>query len=347
MPILKEEDLNKSIRSESFYPVYLLYGSETYQIRKALQLLLKKAAPKTFAEFNLQKFDGETTSFNDLETAYEALPMMAERKCIVVKNWNFDKLAKNDLEKLVNLLENPNPSSIFIMYFTNQNADLKKNAKSKKICDIIGKIGAMTEFAQKDKASLRKILSDRCAKAGSKLPSAVCDKLIDWCGQDLSILMNETDKLISYAGNREITKQDVQGLCTQSIQGTAFDLSNAILQNNYQKAFSILDRLFSLRTEPLMILGALNMSFIDLYRLKAAQSMNLTADQVIHDFRYKSRYRMTKLYQSVSLFSMEQIRNCIESLVKADMLLKSSRLDNRIILEQMLGEMMAHSVLTT
>ncbi len=79
--------------------------------------------------------------------------------------------------------------------------------------------------------------------------------------------------------------------------------------------------------------------------MKAAQLSGIGSDQVISDFHYRSKYQIQKLSQDVSRFSISQIRSCIASLEKADRLLKSSRLDNRIILEQMLGEMISASAI--
>ncbi len=132
----------------------------------------------------------------------------------------------------------------------------------------------------------------------------------------------------------------VELLCVQNIQNSTFDLANAILYGNYSNAFEILDRLFYHKNEPVMILGALNSSFINLYRLKCASIANVSTTQVITDFKYKSSYVVTKLTASLSKFSIEQIRACIAVLHKTDVLIKSSKIDNKILLEKMLGEMM-------
>lgn len=342
MPLLTDDALNKSIKSGERYPFYFLYGEETQLLQNTLALLLKKTVTPGFESFNLQRFDGERVTLNDVQTAYEALPMMAECKCVTVNDWNLDKLNKGDFDAFMNLLTNENPSTVLVLFYTNAAIDVAKSAKFKKICAIIEKKGVVCAFGLKDKATLRKALTSRCKKAGLVLPPAVCDAIIDRCGTSYGVLLNEMDKLISYAQDGEITMQAVELLCTESVQNTAFDLSNAVLQNNYARAFAILDRLFYLRMDPILMMGALNMSFIDLYRVKTAQTIGLSSDHVIADFHYRAKFRVTKLYKDVTRFSMEQIRHCICCLEKADRLLKSSKLDSRIILEQMLGEMSAN-----
>ncbi len=342
MPIFSDDQLRREIKAQHIFPLYLFYGEESHLMSHAISLLLKKVVSPSFAEFNLQKFDGASFTFNQLQTAYEALPMMAEYKAVVVKDWNLEKLSKTDFDQLIAMISDPNPSTVLIFCYPSLEIDVKKSSKYKKVCAIIEKSGIVCDFALKDKTTLKKAVLDRCAKGQVTLSPAVCEKIIEQCGASLTTLLQETDKLIFHAGTGgEITREDVEKLCTPSIQNTAFDLSNAILQNQYGKAFVILDHLLYLRTEPLMILGALNMSFTDLYRMKAAQGARCTSDDVIKDFQYRAKFRITKLYRTVSQFSIGQIRGCIESLEKADRLLKSSKLDSRIVLEQMLGEMIA------
>lgn len=339
MPIWKDDVLHKSIKQNEIYPMYLFYGTEIHLMQNMVSLLLRKTVSSGFESFNLQKFDGDTVSLNQLQTAYEALPMMAERKAVVVKDWNFERLSKNDFDGLLEMLKNPNPSTVLILYITSEAIDAKRGAKFKKLSDVAAKQGVVCEFALKDKQTLKKAIISRCNKAKVTITPAVCEKLIDLCGSRFSVLMNEVDKLIQYADGGEITAQSVKDLCIESVENTAFDLSNAILEGRYDRAFSILHRLFYLRVEPVMIMGALSMSFIDLYRIKTAQVIGLSSDDVIRDFQYRSKYRVTKLYRDVSKFSAEQIRGCLGSLEQADRLLKSSRMEPKTVMEQMLGEM--------
>lgn len=345
MPIFSDDQLRREIKAQHLFPLYFFYGEEEHLKNNLLSLLLKKVVSPSFAEFNLQRFDGSGMSLNQLQTAYEALPMMAEYKAVTVKDWNLEKLSKSDFDQFCDMISSPNPSTVLILFYSSLDIDIKKSSKYKKVCAIIEKNGVVCDFPVRDKTTLKKTILERCAKQQVTISPVICEKIIDQCGTSLSVLLQETDKLIYHAGKGgEITKEDVLLLCTPSIQNTAFDLSNAILQHQYSKAFVILDRLLYLRIDPLFILGALNMSFTDLYRMKAAQSVRRSSEDVINDFQYRAKFRITKLYRTVSQFSISQIRGCIKSLEKADRLLKSSKLDSRIVLEQMLGEMIAQAV---
>lgn len=85
-----------------------------------------------------------------------------------------------------------------------------------------------------------------------------------------------------------------------------------------------------------MILASLSSSYIDFYRAKAAQSSGKPASQVAEDFGYaKNRtFVVTKAMNLVSRLDMAHIRNCLDILFNADLMLKTSAVDSRTVLEE-------------
>lgn len=341
MPIFTDQNLSASIKSGEIFPFYFLYGDEVYLIKNIVSKLTKKILVPGLEDFNKQKFDNESFSIEDFTSAYEQIPMMCDRKCILVKNLNIEKINKSDFEILLKTFEFKNESCIIIFYYTTTDFDFNKGTKFKSIINTINKNnGAVCEFGLKDRATLRKTILSKCKKQNITIENNVIYSLIERCSNSYDIILNELEKLIQYCGeNSQISMDTLNLLCVDTVQNTAFDLSNQILKSNYDKAYAILDKLFYDRISPIMIMGALNMSFIDMYRIKTAQSVLLSSDDVISDFKYRSKYRITKLYSDVSKFSIEQIRHCLFCLEEADTLLKSSKLDSKIILEQMIGKM--------
>ncbi len=105
MPLLKEADLKKQIREKKFDRLYFLYGQEKYLIKHYTQLLTQKALGKGYSDFNFQTFPNGTSDIDAIAEAVEALPMMAERKCVVVYDLNVESLSAAGLKKLYELLE--------------------------------------------------------------------------------------------------------------------------------------------------------------------------------------------------------------------------------------------------
>ena len=86
MAQLKETELKKQIKEKAFAPLYFLYGEEKYLISHYAAALVDKALGKNYSDFNFQSFDGGKATVDEIADAVQALPMFAERKCVLVKD---------------------------------------------------------------------------------------------------------------------------------------------------------------------------------------------------------------------------------------------------------------------
>lgn len=345
MPRCSDRELFAGLKRAELAPVYFLYGAETYFVRTAVQKIEARAAGG-MEGFNLRKFEGDKVSIGEIEDVCETFPMMAEKKCVSVCDIDVEKLSKPDYDRLLEIISHPVETTVLVLFLLNVTVDLKKSVKWRKVAGEAEKTGIVCEFAQKDKATLKRALCERAKKACLSMDMQTAGLLVDWCPQDYAVLLNEMDKLISHAQNGEITEKDVRECCIRSIEASAFDLAKSILAGNYDRAFSLLDELFSLRQEAVSVLGALNLAFSDLYRAKCAQSSHKTPSDMETDFRYpKTRlFAVRNAFRDVQGVSARHIRRCIGALYDADRALKSSRADNRLVMEQMLGKMLASSI---
>lgn len=347
MPVLSDEAIFKSIKNGEICPVYFLYGAEVHFVSSCVSAIIKKVVGKNEDDFSVQRFDGDKISINSLEDALEAMPLFSlpdSKKCVLLKDVDMDKLGKDDYESIISFVKNPNETTVFIIYATGISYDFSKSARIKKLIKEVSKIGATCEFAYKDKSTIKKALCAKAKKSELVLEMQTAEFLINRCSLNYTLLLNELDKLISYAkgcGVDEITKQSVIDCCMPSIEATSFDLAKAMLNKNYERAFLLLDELFFQRIAPIAILSALSMTFLDLYRASVSLSAGKNADDIASDFGYaKNRiFVVRNALRDIRGFSTQRIRECLDILLLADKKLKSSSIDNRLILEQMLASM--------
>ena len=103
MPIINESELKKQIKEGSFSRVYMIYGSETYLKHHYYNLLLKKCVDPAFADFNLHIFDSPS-DIKEAALSAEALPMMSERTCVVLKDLKLSDLGDSGKKELLSLI---------------------------------------------------------------------------------------------------------------------------------------------------------------------------------------------------------------------------------------------------
>ena len=89
MPVLTESDLRQHLSSGGFASLYVIFGEEKYLVKRAAVKLIKKAAGEAFPEFNRNEFPS-TAGIDAVADAAEALPFLAEHKCVAVADFNLE-----------------------------------------------------------------------------------------------------------------------------------------------------------------------------------------------------------------------------------------------------------------
>lgn len=335
MAELTEKELKKQIANGMFSPVYLLYGEEAYLKQHYAGQIAEKSVAKGFETFNLHKLEGKDTSFDEIADAAEQLPMMAERTCVLVRDFDLKALKGAQRDKLEAFLNDPPGTCSVVFWMDTIEVMPRQNRDWQGLIKLFAQKGSAVCLGSRSASELSRQLVASAKKRGGSLSPETAAYLVAFSGSSLSGLLNELDKLCAYAQGREITTEDVDAVCIKSVEATAFDMVKALLRGRYADAYQMLDTLCAQKTEPVLIAGALISSYVDMYRAKAALVSGERAEAVAQAFNYKGReFRLRYAAQDASRLSLEQLRACLDVLSEADGALKSTRAEKRLVLEQ-------------
>lgn len=340
MPQMTESELKKQIDACQFSSLYFFYGPETYLIQQYTDRLLRKANPP-FPDFNLQRFDGREASVDDIADAAEALPFLAERKFVTVSDLDVESRSASDLGKLYELLENLPSSATLLFYCPGVEVDGKKSAKWKKWIAAVNKAGVSVPMERRTGADLEKLLCAAAAKRSCALSRANAALMVRYAGNDLQTLLQELDKLCAFSAGKEITAQAIEQLVTKNLETTVFMLGKAIVAGNYDKAYSVLDLLFSQNEEPVNVLAVLSTVYLDMYRVRAAIQSGFTAQEPAGYFDYKGKeFRLRNAERDGKNLSTAMLRESLSALLETDIALKSARGSRRIQMEKLIARLL-------
>lgn len=334
MPTISENELKSAIKASQFSNLYFLYGEEKYLVRHYTSLLEKKIVTPDFADFNLHVYDGKTADLEEISAAAEALPMMSEFTCIIIKDLPVDNLNSEDSDKLISLISDIPETTVIVITLPTLSVSFK-NAKAKKMLAVFEKHGSVTEFGRFGIQQLVRLIEKGAKERNCSFGYSECSYLISLVGDDMSVILNELQKICSYKKEGVITKEDIDAVVVKSMQARAFDLTKALVANNCDTAMEILDTLFVMKEEPINILGAIITPYVDMYRAKVYSSGGMRPEDGAKDFNYKNKeFRLTNAARTASKYSINQLRDFLEVLFNADTMLKSTSIDGRLILEQ-------------
>ena len=336
MPEITESILKKQLKTNEIGQMYLIYGTESYLKHHYLSELLKKCVDKDFADFNFHSFDGRNVDIKEVALAAEALPMMSERTCVLIKDLVLSNLGESGKKELLSLVSDMPESCVLIICQLTAESDSKG---WREIINAFSKYGFTLKLDKMSRNELAGYVVKGAAKRGCEIDNRLADYFISNVGDNMNNVINELDKLCSYA-NGKIKKEDIDKVTVKTAEVRIFELSKNIVAGNCRVAFSILDSLIKQKEEPVSILATVIMSYVDMYRAKTAAAAGRRPEEAAAVFNYgKNDFRLKNGLRNASKMSVSDLRKSLDILAKADEKLKSASIDGRLILEETLTKL--------
>lgn len=336
MAIVFEDALKKNISKDKLLPVYILFGEDGY-LKKSYSEKILKLITEPDDVFNCVKF-GSTCDLQEVYDAVLQLPFAADRKYIELYDFDFEKCSKSELDRLCALLEEVPDTATLILRLDSVDFDSKKSSKFKRIMTAAEKAGGIAAKLDHRKApELAKMLCDGAAKRGCRFDMSAAKYLIETAGDDINLLSGELQKLCAFAKGGTITKEMVEKVCIKTVEASVYNLSKFIIDCDVSSALKILDELFFMRVEPMIIFHTISSVYVDMLRVFASKTQSISVNEVAQQFSYKARaFLLDKASLNLRKFDRKKLVLSFDALLEADKNLKSFGAEPRIVLEQLI-----------
>lgn len=326
--------------------IYLFYGEETYLLETRVKKI-KKEYQQLILGINFIQVDD--TNVEELIADLETPAFDFDKKLIIAKNTGIfkkeKKTTKSDSKKK-KVDDTKLPLNEKIAKYIQENLEELKNTvdlvfveqevDKNALYQTIEKVGEVKEFALLKLPDLIANIKKIAVAYKVNIDDATAKYLVECCGTSMQDLINELRKLIEYKGeNSNITKQDIDLLCTKQIQAVIFDLTDNLGKKETSKALEVYNGLISNKEPIQKILITLYNHFKKLYIIKIAEkynedvatAMNLKPNQLFLVSKYKTQARY---------FETQELREVIEALIDLDANYKIGLISLEIGLEAIL-----------
>lgn len=211
--------------SEGLARVYVVEGDDYYLFDKAF-LMIKNACGITLDDFNVNVFDEESFSTDKLFAATELLPIIDEKRLVVIKG---GKLSEGDKKRTTEILLHIPKTTVVVVLDYNKNFEFLKK-------DFV-----LVDANRMDKELVKKLITAYLARISKKIDVDAMDELIESCNGYLTRIMNELNKLVCFDLDSEnITKESVDKLVNKDIEFSVFELTEALSKKDGDKAIRLL-----------------------------------------------------------------------------------------------------------
>ena len=211
--------------SEGLARVYVVEGDDYYLFDKAF-LMIKNACGITLDDFNVNVFDEESFSTDKLFAATELLPIIDEKRLVVIKG---GRLSEGDKKRTTEILLHIPKTTVVVVLDYNKNFEFLKK-------DFV-----LVDANRMDNELVKKLITAYLAKISKKIDADAMDELIESCNGYLTRIMNELNKLVCCDLDSEnITKESVDKLVNKDIEFSVFELTEALSKKDGDKAIRLL-----------------------------------------------------------------------------------------------------------
>ncbi|RMF66077.1 MAG: DNA polymerase III subunit delta [Calditrichaeota bacterium] len=324
-------EFQRHLAKKELATAYLLSGAERYLVEECLNALLDVVVDPATRDFNLDVFYGGETDAGKIIEAANAYPMLSDVRAVVVKD--VQKLSQPHLEYLAKYLQNPSPTTRLVLINTKGGALGKGLSKLKSRAVFV-------ELKPLYDSQVPAWVQAHLKKFGIEISQKACLALQARVGNELGVLANELEKImLNLDGRTRIEEDDVHKLVGLSRSYSIFNLNDAVGSRDLATSLRILNRMLESGESPTGILAMFTRHFVNLAKVKAAMAGGKSAEE-ISALTGIPGYFVQKTKTMAAKFSAEQLQQIFESLLAADLALKTSSQPPEIALQTLLVRIM-------
>lgn len=332
-------ELEKELKENKLNSIYLLFGEETFLLESSLKKI-KKIFGEILPGINYIQIDD--TNIEELIPDIQTPAFGYEKKLIIVKNSGiFRKEGRKQTNKIKELKQK------VYKYFEDNIQEIKDgnvvvfiedDAENNELYKLINKEGIVCNFEKQTQGQIIKRLKAIFSAYKVNIDEQALKYLIDSCGNGMQELINESRKLIEYAGeNGKIEKNDIDLLCIKEVNAVIFTLTDSLGKKDIKTALNTLKNLIYNKEPIQKILVTLYNHFKKLYFTKLAlnknkdiaEALNLKANQMFLVNKYKTQ---------ASYFETIDLKSILNELILLDKNSKIGQIDLNIGLEAILAK---------
>src|SRR6202012_1979481 len=344
------------VKAGRLRPGYVLAGDEIFLYERCRRAVIDALVDPTLREFSLSDLDlAEISIFEVLDRA-RTPSLMAPFQVLFVRNLKnlYTRGAKKEeFAALRDYFRSPNPQAVLLFVADHlrlpadlRRMDMQDKERFERIRETLGEDCSIVELPRVDETdAIRWIIANAEAREVKFDPDAARE-LTDALGADMMLISNELEKLILYTtADRRITLGDVETMVLAAKQRSLYELTDAISARDKPRALALLHGLLNASD------GGEDSAIGHLYMLaRTVRQMAGSLEKNVRDSRaiwqaLWQGFRMPPfaaedlIRQARRYGSRRGLTQMLRLIAHADLELRSSPPDKRLVLERLVMEL--------
>lgn len=315
---------------------YVFHGEDDLTKTDKLAGLLSRHGDPAMLDLNTTRFSGHVP-IATLRQAAETVPFLSPIRVVIVSNLFVNNPGKEYLKDLLAFLPHV-PDTTRLIFLESQT--LRKNHPLILLAEQSDR-GRVLFFPLPEGGQLNRWIQQQVEKKGGEISPRAAHLLASLVGNDLRILENELEKLVSYkefSDPKMIEVDDVALLSPYVAEASIFDLVDALGNRNERMASTLYQQKLDEGADPFYLFSMFVRQFRLLIQVKELANENYAPHTIaqetgIHDFV------AGKLNIQARGFTMEELEQIYGHLLDIDVAVKNGEADIRTALDLLIAQL--------
>ena len=328
---------------------YLLRGDDSTRIKEVIAGFQAGLGDPSMADLNTTRHDGESLSFEKLQADALTMPFLADRRLVIVENARafLAKMAKDRAQTCLELFGNLPETTALVMVVEDQQAKKrgeryweygKTYAWLTDWMRARNELALLIDCALPDEEDMPSWILRKAKELGGGFKPDAARLLASYVGNNTLRAQNEVLKLITYVGERQVVEEaDVSLLTAQEQEGNIFTFTDALGERNSKAAMQQFMLLME-NNDLLELTGMIHRQFRLLIQAREILDSGGKAQDIEQELGVLN-FVARKLSDQARRFSMRQLLDIYDRLLKIDLDMKSGGTPGDVAYEILIAEL--------
>ena len=336
--------------------LYILSGQDDFSLSSALDAIKRQFGDAASQDLGTTILDGKTVTPEELRNVCHTLPFMTSQRLVIAGGLleRFEPPARTSrrpkttkassakekkeeslrdkMQPFLAAMENLPETTTLVL--TGGKAD-SKNLLFKEMSPR----AKVEIFAPLQGARLQDWIRSRVTGQGGSISPRGITSLTRLVGSNLWILSGEIDKLVLFAGGRQIEEADVTAMVGYSQETSVFSLVDAVLESRTEAAEKLLQQLLLGGAAPSYLLTMLARQVQLIVRAKEMKRRKTPNNEIQSKLGQFNDFVFRKTLDQAGRHSLERLKSAYHLLLDTDMAIKTGKIDAELALTIMTAEM--------
>ena len=309
--------------------LYLCYGKEDYMKKKYVDNIKNKIIDPTYEIMNLESHDGKGLGIDQIIEFSETMPFMSDRRLMIIKDSGLFKSGKKEEStKFADYIDKL-PTTVCIVFMESE-IDKRMSLYKK-----ANKNHVVVEFKTPSDKELVAMAKKELKRYGVKMSNPVVEYFVRVVPPGMESIINEIKKLASYKDDGDITKEEIDMVCTQSLDVRIFELVKMLGNKDTKGVLEIYSNLLEMKESPIGILAMMARQFRMILKVKYMRQKGHANPSIVSRTGFR-HFMVTECVRQSPNFTFKQLEGAIKECLEADEAIKTGMMRPELAVELIL-----------